>query len=66
MSEVAIEEQPRSMGTPQGVLLAAVVAGSAAIVTLIVAKLWPKNSDALEATSSKLLGRWRRFSGLDD
>ena len=54
------------MGTPQGVLLAAVVAGSAAIVTLIVAKLWPKNSNALEESSSKLLGRWRRFSGLAD
>jgi hypothetical protein len=54
------------VGTPQGVLLTAVIGGAAAIMTLIVVNLWPKDNDALSTASAKLLGRWRRFAGMDD
>jgi hypothetical protein len=42
------------------------VAGTGALVTLIVVKLWPKNSDAPERLGTRILSAWRRLSGMDD
>jgi hypothetical protein len=49
-----------------GVILAAFVGGAAALLALVVVKLWPKDNDTLAANSTMLVGRWRRFTGLDD
>jgi hypothetical protein len=48
-----------------GVILTAVIGGATALLTLLVVKLWPKNSDALERASARVLRRWHRFVGLD-
>jgi hypothetical protein len=42
------------------------VAGSAAMLTLIVVKLWPKTSDAPERLARRTLRAWNRFAGTDD
>jgi hypothetical protein len=49
-----------------GVILTAVIGSGAAALALIVARLWPKDSDTLVAGSAKFIHRWRRFTGLDD
>lgn len=51
---------------PSGFALALIVAGSAAVLTLILVKLWPKESDAPERIAAKMLQTWRRFTGIDD
>jgi hypothetical protein len=51
---------------PPGFALALMVAGSAALFTLMVVKLWPNSSDAPERVGEKILRAWRRFSGIDD
>jgi hypothetical protein len=42
------------------------VAGSAAMLTLIVVQLWPKMNDAPERLARSTLRAWNRFAGADD
>jgi hypothetical protein len=48
------------------IVLTAMIGSAAAVLALLVAKLWPRESDALAAGSAKLLRRWRKFTGLDE
>jgi hypothetical protein len=51
---------------PPGFVLALMVAGGAAMLTLIVVKLWPKTSDVPERLARRTLRAWNRFAGTND